>query len=213
MVTLYSTLVFSVLVQFMTGIIEIALLFLKVPAPFLLIKQLLFLDVVVQFIEASFYTYWLLHFRKIQDITPKRYADWMITTPTMLFTLIFYLLFLKSPGITFEQIWGQEANTILVVLALNGLMLLFGYLGEIKALPIYWSVGAGFVPFFIYFYIIHEKYGGSPLFYYFFFVWLLYGVAAMLPYKEKNMSYNVLDLFAKNFFGIFLGYVLYSVKN
>jgi hypothetical protein len=212
MITLYITLVFSILVQLITGIIEIALLFLKVPTPFLLIKQLLILDVVVQFIEASFYTYWLLHFRKIQDITPKRYVDWMITTPTMLFTLIFYLLFLKYPDVSLGQLLGQEASTLLVVLGLNWLMLLFGYLGEIKVLPLTVSVSAGFVPFFIYFYIIHEKYGGSPLFYYFFFVWFLYGVAAMLPYTIKNMSYNVLDLFSKNFFGIFLGYVLWNAK-
>jgi len=210
MVTLYSTLLFSILVQFITGIIEIALLFLKVPTTYLFLKQLLFLDVVVQFIEAGFYTYWLFHFREIQYITPKRYADWMITTPTMLFTLIGYLLFLKSKvNLPFFQTFYQERHILAIVFLLNWVMLLFGYLGEIKKLSLGTSVGGGFVAFLLYFYVIYKTYGGGTLFNYFFFVWFLYGVAAVLPYTLKNMSYNVLDLFSKNFFGLFLGYVLY----
>jgi hypothetical protein len=38
----------------------------------------------------------------------------------------------------------------------------------------------------------------------------LYGVAAVLPYGSKNAMYNVLDLFSKNFFGLFLGYLIYT---
>ena len=37
-----------------------------------------------------------------------------------------------------------------------------------------------------------------------FFVWSLYGVAALLGDKLKNISYNILDIFAKNFYGLFL---------
>ena len=51
---------------------------------------------------------------------------------------------------------------------------------------------------------------GTTLFWYFVIVWGLYGVAACLSYKLKNVSYNILDLFAKNFFGLFLAYLLYS---
>jgi bacteriorhodopsin len=38
----------------------------------------------------------------------------------------------------------------------------------------------------------------------------LYGIVAVLPYKIKNMCYNILDLFSKNFFGIFLSYLLFT---
>jgi bacteriorhodopsin len=50
------------------------------------------------------------------------------------------------------------------------------------------------------------------LFWYFFSVWSIYGIAALFPYKEKNISYNILDLFSKNFFGLFLSYKVYVNK-
>jgi hypothetical protein len=92
---------------------------------------------------------------------------------------------------------------------------LFGYLGELKKISLFTSVFGGFVPFFMMFYIIYENFAkytdlGTSLFWYFVIVWGLYGVAACLSYKLKNTSYNILDLFAKNFFGLFLAYLLYS---
>jgi bacteriorhodopsin len=97
-------------------------------------------------------------------------------------------------------------------------MLLFGYLGEIKMLPTILGVGLGFIPFFIYYFIIYNKYAilsetGIKLFWYFFIVWSLYGIVAILPYYLKNSLYNILDLFSKNFFGIFLSYLIFSNKN
>jgi hypothetical protein len=93
-------------------------------------------------------------------------------------------------------------------------MLLFGYLGEMAVLPIKLSVSLGFIPFLIYFYMIYTTYvkGTNKLFFYFFIFWSLYGMAALLPYKLKNNSYNILDLFAKNFFGIYLSYLLVMKK-
>jgi len=51
---------------------------------------------------------------------------------------------------------------------------------------------------------------GWKIYLYFFFFWSLYGVAALLPYYIKNTFYNILDLFAKNFFGLFLSYIILS---
>jgi hypothetical protein len=97
-------------------------------------------------------------------------------------------------------------------------MLLFGYLGEINLLSTLLGVSLGFIPFLIYYYIIYKKYvisgnDGFKLFLYFFIVWSLYGVVAVLPYKIKNTCYNILDLFSKNFFGIFLSYTLFINRN
>lgn len=98
-------------------------------------------------------------------------------------------------------------------------MLLFGYLGETKVIPILLGVGLGFIPFLIYYYIIYKQYAvlstdtGIKMFYYFFIFWSLYGIVAVLPYKLKNMGYNILDLFAKNFFGLFLAYLLFTSQN
>jgi hypothetical protein len=46
------------------------------------------------------------------------------------------------------------------------------------------------------------------LFYWFVFFWSLYGVFAVMNYTTKNVGYNILDIFSKNFFGIFLAYIV-----
>ena len=96
-------------------------------------------------------------------------------------------------------------------------MLLFGYLGEMKIIPVLLGVFLGFIPFVIYYYMIYVNYAtqtstGGLIFWYFFFFWSLYGFAAVLPYYIKNALYNILDLFAKNFFGIFLSYIIFFEK-
>ena len=92
----YITLVISIIVQIITGIIEIGAIFIKVPTAYFLIRQLLILEVVVQIIEGSFYFWLAYNFTKILNVTPKRYIDWAITTPTMLITLMAYLIYLTK---------------------------------------------------------------------------------------------------------------------
>jgi bacteriorhodopsin len=163
----------------------------------------------------------MFNFKSIVNITPKRYFDWIITTPTMLVNLIFYLIFLQhqenntSDKLTFVTLFKQEFLTIITILLLNWLMLLFGYLGETSLIPVLSGVLLGFIPFLVYYYIIYKKYAilsnnGMKVFLYFIIFWSLYGVVAVLPYKLKNMCYNILDLFAKNFFGLFLTYLLFT---
>ena len=213
MKSVYSSLLISIIVQFITGIIEIASLFIKVPPRFLILRQMMVLEVIVQFIEGFFYLYWFYHFKNISNITPKRYMDWVVTTPVMLINLIFYMIFLKtSKDLDFIKVFHEEFYTILKVLILNWAMLLFGYLGEIRVIPVLLGVSLGFIPFLLYYYIIYKTYGNNNLLVYFFGVWSLYGIVAVLPYKLINMCYNILDLFAKNFFGLFLTYLLLKNK-
>ena len=218
----YVTLVLSVIVQIVTGILEISTLFVKVETPYMIIKQLLFLEVSVQIVEGLFYIWLLYNFNQVSNVTPKRYIDWVITTPTMLITLITYLIFLKhiergedTSKLTLFNVLFENSSNISYILYLNWLMLLFGYLGEAKIINTSTSVILGFVPFLIYYYTIYINYVnqsglGLKLFWYFFFFWSLYGVVAFLPYYTKNTFYNILDLFAKNFFGLFLTYIIIS---
>jgi bacteriorhodopsin len=223
MINIYTSLIVSVITQVVTGIIDLSALFVKVSPEFSFLKQMIFLELLVQFIEGSFYIYWLFNFKNILNITPKRYFDWVVTTPTMLINLIFYLIFLQykdnntSYKLNFFQLFKKEFNTIITVLLLNWAMLLFGYLGEISVIPVLLGVLLGFIPFLIYYYIIYEKYAlltkdGLKIYLYFLFFWSLYGIAAILPYKIKNMCYNILDLFSKNFFGLFLTYLIFTNK-
>jgi bacteriorhodopsin len=212
----YFSLGLSIIIQVLTGIFDIFALSIKVPLAVNIIKQLLILELLVQVIEGTFYFWLLYNFNTITNVTPKRYIDWVITTPTMLVTLIIYLIYLNNKAISnldFFQVFNDNFNTISHILILNWLMLLFGYLGESKIISTLLGVFLGFIPFLIYYYLIFINYvnfdnSGWKLFFYFFFFWSLYGVAAIFPYYIKNTFYNILDLFAKNFFGIFLAYVI-----
>lgn len=174
------------------------------------------------------------------DITKRRYIDWFITTPTMLLSTIIFLRYLEyKEKINKEKINKENFETtneqhqtlefipfvkqhqtfILYMILLNAGMLIFGYLGEIHYLHLTWSISIGFIFLLLNFYLIYKEFGmkskiGIVLFAFMFFIWSLYGVAAMLPFYYKNISYNILDVFAKNFFGIFIYIIiLYVQKN
>lgn len=216
--TFYNTLILSVIVQIITGIIELGTLFTPVKIP--LLKQLLVLEVTVQAIEGFFYIWLFINFNQVTNVTPKRYIDWGITTPTMLIELILYLIYLQSKDngsnltkLNFFNLLIENSSNISYIIFLNWLMLIFGYLGEIKIIDTLTGVLLGFVPFLIYYFIIYVNYAsksktGWKIFWYFFSFWSLYGVVAVLPYYIKNALYNILDLFAKNFFGLFLSYII-----
>ena len=229
---LHTSLLFSIVVQLVTGVIELLAFFVKTPPGMGLIKQLLGLEVAVQAVEGSFYAWLYYNIDRVKNITPKRYADWAITTPTMLVTLIAYIIYLNTDkgngndSLSLIQILRENAVPIAQILGLNWLMLLFGYLGEVGVFSLLTGVALGFVPFIAYFYIMYERFvandaihnngnngtnGTSMKIYaYFLVAWSLYGIVAVLPYALKNTIYNVLDLFAKNFFGLFLSYLIVS---
>ena len=90
-------------------------------------------------------------------------------------------------------------------------MLLFGYLYESEVIDKKTATFLGYVFFLITFQFIYEKYAkksqqGKQLFAVLFITWAIYGIAFLLPDIEKNNITNFLDLFAKNFFGVFLVY-------
>jgi hypothetical protein len=220
---IYATGVLSLIVQIVVGVIDFFVLTLTVPSSFMLVHDLLVMEFIVQVIEFSFYIWMVSKFTVIKNITPIRYYDWVITTPTMLISFMFYLKFLRDQeqNIKSESLLTELKNKwklVLNVLLLNWAMLFAGYLGEQNIFSYLATTLVGFVPFLMMFYIIYKNFAvhtneGRKIFWYFSIVWGIYGIAALLPYKIKNSMYNILDLFAKNFFGLFLAYVLYKVKH
>ena len=101
---------------------------MKVPSIYYLIRQLLILELVVQIIEGSFYFWLAYNFNKVLNVTPKRYLDWVITTPTMLVTLMLYLIFLNkkeenaTDNLDFFTLCKENSNIFIPVLVLNWLM-------------------------------------------------------------------------------------------
>ena len=95
------------------------------------------------------------------------------------------------------------------IVLLNYFMLLVGYMGEIGSLNRLESELLGFGAFFGMFYLIYNRYvrkstgiDNTVLFSMYFTVWSLYGVAYLLEEKNKNVAYNILDMFSKCIIGL-----------
>ena len=168
----------------------------------------------VQAIEFIFYVWLIFHFSKVSsNITSFRYLDWAITTPLMLITLS---AFLNHDGTASSRLSGFLSNhigSIAIIVFLNAAMLFFGFIGELGYLNPYTSTALGFIPFALNFKYIKDTFLPSSddtskniLFYWFVGFWALYGVFALTSYAIKNTGYNILDIFAKNFFGLILAY-------
>lgn len=208
--------VLSLIVQFIVGVIDYIALQLKIDSKDEILKDLLKVEVIVQIVEFIFYV-WLIYFfnRVSKNITPYRYLDWSITTPLMLISLSAFLQHDGSKSERLSEFVSNNKSSILKIVGLNALMLLCGLLGELGYLSVYTAVGLGFIPFVLNFKYIKDTYLKETdntfkhyLFYWFVFFWSLYGVFATMNYTTKNTGYNILDIFAKNFFGIFLAYVI-----
>jgi bacteriorhodopsin len=208
----------SLAIQFIVGVIDYLALNLKVDSTDELLKDLLKVEFTVQIIEFIFYIWLIYYFNRVsKNITPYRYLDWAVTTPLMLITLS---AFLNHDGTTTSRLsdfLSNHAGSIVNIVGLNAAMLLFGLLGEFGYFSPYVSTALGFIPFTLNFKYIKDTFLPSSedrfknaVFYWFVFFWSLYGVFALMNYTAKNTGYNILDIFAKNFFGLFLGYIVWS---
>lgn len=237
---LENTVYISLIIQAITAIFNIGIIGLdsfenSFDEDVTILIQLIWLGLIVQLIEGTFYIWLATNINSISNITSYRYYDWFFSTPTMLITFAVYLLYLKEKEeekkekdkiqsnkqkkVKFiepkknRDLWDYMKHnkvTLSIVGVLNALMLLFGYLGEINIISNFVAVIIGFIPFITYFFIIYQEYAkfteaGNLLFWIFTGIWSLYGISALLPYYEKNISYNILDIFSKNFFEIFIG--------
>ena len=214
---LYESAYFSLIIQFIVGIINIYGLNIDVPNDKIIFKDILKLEFGVQIIEFIFYIWMIINLKFIQNITPYRYFDWIITTPTMLITLISYLS--NKDNTSLKEYISKNKIFIIKIIVLNTIMLLFGLAGELNYMNYSTAIIIGFIPFVYYFKIIYEKYlidnqdnNKIKIYWFFFIIWSLYGIIAFLPYDQKNISYNILDLFSKNLFSVFLVIIILNLK-
>ena len=216
------TVYFSVFMQFLTSIIQFEGIFIKLPEEHGILTDILKMETIVQVIEACFYVWLIFNFKNIQKMASKRYYDWVITTPLMLLATIMYMKYLEfrenkidpqGSIIKFNDFLRENSVNISKITVSNFIMLVFGYLGEIDVMNIVNSVIFGSVFFLYTFYVIWDQYAkysleGKMLFYFLFVVWGLYAVAALMKAKYKNISYNILDIISKNFYGLYIYYVI-----
>jgi bacteriorhodopsin len=215
---IYISGVFSLIVQVVVGVIDYLAINIEISENDEILTDLLKVEVFVQAIEFVFYVWLIYYFSKVsRNITPIRYLDWAITTPLMLITLSAFLNHDGSTPTRLVDFLSNNAGPIVKIVLLNASMLLFGLIGELGYLDKYVSTALGFIPFALNFKYIKETFLPSDddkfknaVFYWFVFFWGLYGVFAVMSYTVKNTGYNVLDIFAKNFFGLFLAYIVWT---
>ena len=207
----------SLLLQLITTLIPFDGFSVKLKKKDKVLQEILSIETFVQFVEMIFYIWIIFAIKDLKSVTPRRYIDWTITTPIMLFTTIVFLKYSeleeknKKKNLNIKSFLFNNKENVIKLVIYNALMLLFGFLGETNIMNKAISVTIGFVFFFLAFNLIYQEYAkhskeGMKLFLFVFIVWLLYGVAAMMPIKIKNISYNMLDIISKNFYGLFIYY-------
>jgi hypothetical protein len=206
------------MIQIVVGVIDYLALKIPIESKDDLLKDLLKVELAVQVIEFIFYLWLIYYFSKVsRNITPFRYIDWAVTTPLMLITLSAFLQHDGTRETRLSEFIYSNTRELAQIVLLNAAMLVFGLLGEVGYLSPYVSTALGFIPFTLNFTYIRDTFLRSSedvfkttVFYWFVFFWSLYGVFALMSYTTKNTGYNILDIFAKNFFGLFLAYIVWS---
>lgn len=147
----------------------------------------------------------------LEKINNMRYFDWIITTPFMLLAL--------SMLLGYENKIPVKIKPFLLVLFFNLLMLGFGYSGETGLLNKNLASFMGFIFLFLTFGTIWRlfmtsikiTYQSKLIFWLYLGLWSLYGVFYHANEAIKLIGYNMLDLIAKAFVGIF--FWLYLTKS
>ena len=173
----------------------------------------------------------LYFFKKWTFSVAWRYVDWFITTPVMLITLFFLVIYFHFPCLEVAKLVdfpGFGGLLALIVLADWG-MLFLGCMVEanwwnVRHIKyIRWLLALGFVPLCLAF-IPHviaatERPSDSavavvvPTF----AIWSLYGVVAIAAYGEeraqwRNAFYNLLDLISKNLAGVVVSIIAFEAE-
>ena len=214
-----KTIYFSLFVQVITTLVSIDGLRYDLNDRDKILKDILILEPLVQIVEAIFYVWVVAALKDIDLMAPRRYIDWFITTPTMLLSTILFFSYNthldEEKGITFTEIIENNKEKLIKIFLLNAGMLIFGLLGELETIPLIMSNILGFICFAFLFKEVYSFVGpnkeNKQLYTFFLIVWSFYGIAQLLPTLEKNISYNFLDVVAKNFYGLFIYYKLRQV--
>ena len=203
-----SSAIFSLIVQIVAGVFLVLGYFYKLKPEDRILKDIITFELVVQIVEALMYVVLIRYFLIGNINTSLRYFDWFISTPIMLIAAMLFLIWLYKKPVDLKETLKEEKMDVTVMVILNALMLLFGYLGE-QGLMNKWVSFVGGSGFLVGAFAVLYKYGretryGRIFLGVMFGIWSMYGIAFLLPTNSKNVSYNILDLFAKNFYGIFL---------
>ena len=198
------------------------------PKEILALKYILSIETCVTIIASIAYSFLIKSYVTKQnfELTFYRYLDWFTTTPLLLISLIIYLSYLtnryennktiETEDDTFNIILKDK--NVLIIISLNLLMLICGYIGEYKLINYILANILGFIPFILMLYIIWKNYCNQSniiVFIVFSIIWSMYGIVYFFDNNSKNIAYNILDIIAKVGFGILIWYhvIQYRLEN
>jgi hypothetical protein len=211
----------SIYVQIIVGLIDLFVLTVNVPEKHMLLKDILVLETIVQAIETSWYVF-VIQYLPQEDMATNRYYDWLFSTPLMLVSMFCYLLYEDQiefypddTPLRLSSILSEHSESIVRIILSNLAMLSIGYLyetGQISKKIAFWY---GFIFLVNTFSIIYTDTGttsskGRTVFFIMFLLWNIYGIAFLLPTSEKNTIFNIVDLFSKNFFELYIAILAYQ---
>jgi len=172
------------------------------------LKNALISETAVNIIASVTYYYFMVYLYAdkltLENVTSIRYLDWAFTTPLLLISFVLYTGYSSKPG------QDLDFEPLIYIIILNLGMLLFGYLGETKKFGFYTCLALGFGCYAGLMYLLYDKYveeendSSLTLFIVFAVIWGLYGISYLLETRNKNISYNILDLISKAGFGVFI---------
>jgi len=195
------------------------------PASYQALKYILAIETTVNIIASVAYNnlLGLINPVNYSGLTHFRYLDWFATTPLLLISFTLYLQYLKNkntaldtaldaPSVSSDKnksaVVEFQYDRLGIIILLNFVMLVFGFLGETGRINHLLGCILGFIPFIALFWYIWQWYGdvikNKWIFTVFIIVWALYGIVYFLPNTAKNMSYNILDVIAKVGFGLLI---------
>lgn len=221
--SVYTSYVFSIVVQLILLVILAYNVDMPVSPELAVLREAFRFEYYVSIIE--FLGYLLIGYMLFQkkSVTVYRYADWFITTSILLISLSYVFLYRlykekdKTKELTNKYIFTEYRPVLQSLFLSNFFMLLFGFLGEMKKIPYWIGYILGMICFIITFTtlsnnFVKENKANDDLFTIFMLIWLFYGFAYLMPYKSKNMFYNLLDLVSKNMFGLYILYIIQQEK-
>ena len=174
----------------------------------------------------------LYFFKKSTFGVEYRYIDWVVTTPIMLITLMFLVIYFHEPCMEVAKLvdFPGFAGLLVLIVLMDWLMLFLGCMVEAnwwnvreRVSYVRWLLALGFIPLCVAF-IPHvmaatERPSESavavivPTF----AIWVLYGVVAIAAYGDdraqwRNAFYNLLDLLSKNLAGIVVSIIAFEAE-
>lgn len=182
--TVTLTIYLSIFMQILTGILPIPALFVKTTEDNQVLKDVLKVETLVQFVEGFFYIMVVFFAIQISSLATYRYFDWVITTPFMLLSTMIFMEWsnhklmnsneVKDKNedkndnknedkndnnmIRFKDTVMKYKKLFITIGLLNFLMLFFGFLGETKQMPNILAVILGFIPFVYMFYLMYDNF-------------------------------------------------------